>query len=504
MAERILVTGATGYIGGRLIPRLLEAGYLVRAFVRDPARLALRPWMQVEAARPVEVVAGDALTGTGLDDALRGCDRAYYLIHSMAVGEAGFAERDRLAARHFGEAAARQGVQQIIYLGGLGAGSSRLSQHLTSRHETGAVLRAAGSVPVTEFRAAVIVGAGSLSFEMIRYLTERLPVMPAPRWVGTRVQPIGIVDLLSYLMAALTEPRALGQIVEIGGADILTYGDMMLGYAAVRGLRRYIIVLPVLTPGLSSRWVDLVTPIPRAFARPLIEGLRNETIVTNNRAHELFPQIQPETYQTAVARAIERTRLGEVETSWTGALPPNVRPGQIHLEQQQVEGLIVKRSSAQVAAPPRFAAAEIFALGGERGWLYANALWQIRGGLDRLAGGVGMRRGRRHPTDVVPGDALDFWRVEQVIPGEGLLLRAEMKLPGNAWLRVQSVPDPAASGAAATRSVVHLTSYYAPFGLAGLLYWYLLLPFHDLIFAGMTRALALRAEGASRAADRAP
>lgn len=495
MPERILVTGATGYIGGRLIPRLLERGYRVRALVRDPARLALRPWMQGEWAGQVEVVAGDALSGEGLDAALAGCDRAYYLIHSMAEGEKGFADRDRQAATNFATAAKRQGIQQIIYLGGLGASSAKLSKHLSSRHETGACLREAG-VPVTEFRAAIIVGSGSLSFEMIRYLTERLPVMPAPKWVGTRVQPIGIRDLLSYLIAALTQPEALNQIIEIGGADVLTYGDMMIEYGKVRGLKRYVIVFPVLTPTLSARWVDLVTPIPKAFARPLIEGLKNETIVTNSLAQELFPEIEPITYRAAVERAIQRTQLGEVESSWTGALPPNVRPGQIHLSQQQVEGMIMKRSSLRVNAPSRYAASEIFALGGQRGWLYANVLWQIRGGLDLLFGGVGMRRGRRHPTQLLPGDALDFWRVEQVIPGEELLLRAEMKLPGKAWLRLQALPDPPEAGVESPTSIVHLTSYYYPHGLWGLVYWYILLPFHDLIFAGMTQRIGQRAEQA--------
>lgn len=495
MPERILVTGATGYIGGRLIPRLLEQGYLVRAMVRDPARLALRPWMQSALDGQLEVVRADVLTGDGLDAALEHCDRGYYLIHSMAEGEQGFAQRDRQAATNFAAAARRANLRQIVYLGGLGKDSSRLSRHLQSRHETGELLRCTG-VPVTEFRAAIIVGSGSLSFEMIRYLTERLPVMPCPKWVATRVQPIGIRDLISYLTAALTEPRALDQIIEIGGADVLTYGDMMLGYGEVRGLKRYIIVLPVLTPELSSRWVDLVTPIPRAFARPLIEGLRNETVVTTAIAKDLFPEIEPVAYREAVARAIERTQLGEVETSWTGAIPPNVRSGQIHLDQQQIEGLIVKRSSARVRAPQTLVAAEIFALGGRRGWLYANGLWQIRGWLDRLAGGVGMRRGRRHPTQVLPGDALDFWRVEQVIPGEALVLRAEMKLPGKAWLKLEALPDAESEAGEGMVSILHLTSFFYPYALWGLMYWYALLPFHDLIFAGMTRKIGERAEAA--------
>ncbi len=484
--ELVLVTGATGYVGGRLVPRLLEAGRRVRVLVRDPARLAGRSWLP-----QVEVAQGDVLKAETLGPALVGIGTAYYLVHSM-TSSADFHQRDLDAARTFGRAARAAGVQRIIYLGGLGDPHADLSQHLRSRQETGAALSEAG-VPVTEFRAAVIVGSGSVSFEMIRYLTERVPVMVCPRWVYTRTQPIGIRNVLDYLVAALDTPASAGQVVEIGGADILTYGEMMLGYARVRGLRRVLLPVPVLTPRLSSYWVHWVTPIPAEIARPLIEGLRNEVIVRDTTARRLFPQIQPMDYATAVRRALALLESSQVETAWSDALVTS-QGDTTPVTLTTQDGMILERRQQTVGAPPEAVFRTFSGLGGRRGWLAYNWAWQVRGAMDRLVGGVGLRRGRRDPDEVRVGDALDFWRVEAVEPGRLLRLRAEMKVPGRAWLQFQAQPTTAGQ----TRLVQ--TAYFAPKGLAGLVYWYALYPIHGLIFSAMIRRIARRAEAAGGAA----
>ena len=475
----VLVTGATGYIGGRLAPRLLQAGYRVRCLVRDPGRLQGRPWLD-----QVELVTGDVLHSETLPAAMDGVFAAYYLVHSMASGP-GFDERDLTAARQFGLAAAAAGVERIIYLGGLGDPNAELSQHLRSRQQTGDALREAG-VPVTEFRAGVIVGSGSLSFELIRYLIERLPMMICPRWLYTCIQPIGIRNVLEYLIAALDTPESSGEIIEIGGADVLTYGDMMLGYAEARGLKRRLIPVPILTPRLSSYWVHLVTPIPAIIAQPLIEGLRNEVVVRDDKARRLFPEIKPFDYQRAVELALARLDSGEVETMWSDALmttqgdvPPVVL--------STLEGMILEHRQLHVPVPAATVYCSFAGLGGARGWLYMNWVWHLRGLLDRLVGGVGMRRGRRDPDHLRVGEALDFWRVEAVEPGHLIRLRAEMKVPGRAWLQFHVHPQPG------DRSILSQTAYFAPKGVWGLIYWYALYPIHKVIFAGMIRKIAERA-----------
>jgi uncharacterized protein YbjT (DUF2867 family) len=400
-------------------------------------------------------------------------------------GSTDFEQRDLQAARNFGAAAHEQGVERIIYLGGLGDPQTDLSKHLRSRQETGQALAESGA-PVTEFRAAIVVGSGSISFEMIRYLTERVPVMICPRWVFTRVQPIAIDDVLNYLVAALETADSAGRVIEIGGSEVLTYGDMMLGYARVRGLRRFLLSVPVLTPRLSSFWVHLVTPIPASIARPLIEGLRNEVIVRDSVARDQFPHLKPMDYFSAVSLALADLEARHTETSWSDALVTSqgdIVPAVLSTQ----EGMIIERRQKIVLASPASVFKIISRLGGKTGWLYLDWAWRLRGWIDRLVGGVGLRRGRRDPEEVRMGDAIDFWRVESVVPEKRLLLRAEMKLPGQAWLQFEALPQES------TQTRLIQTAFFAPKGLFGLAYWYLLYPIHRMIFAGMIRNLAKRA-----------
>lgn len=475
----LLVTGATGYIGGRLVPRLLDMGYRVRCLVRDPVRLQGRPWQS-----DVEIVAGDMLQPDSLAPAMQGVSAAYYLVHSLAGGS-DFHQRDLTAARNFGAAAQAAGVKRIIFLGGLAEAAPGLSEHLRSRQQTGDCLRDAG-VPVTEFRAGVIVGSGSLSFEMIRYLTERVPVMICPRWVYTRTQPIGIREVLEYLAAALAVPESCGRIIEIGGADVVTYGEMMMLYAEVRGLKRWMVPVPVLTPRLSSYWVNLVTPIPAAIARPLIEGLRNESIVHDPSAQRLFPHIQPAGYRTTVERAIARLEASNVETAWSDALSTSQGDAPpVTLTTR--EGMIVEQRQRMVPAAAAAVYQVFTGLGGKRGWLYMNWAWEVRGFIDQMMGGVGLRRGRRDPDELRAGDALDFWRVEALEPGRLLRLRAEMKVPGKAWLQFQ------VNAHGEEQARLSQTAFFAPRGLMGWLYWYALYPLHGLVFSGLIDQIAQRA-----------
>ncbi len=471
---RILVVGASGYIGGRLVPLLKASGHDLVLMSRDARALTDR----FPGAR---VLAADLLSPVTLAPALEGVEVAYYLAHSMGAGARGFAERDRLAARNFARAAAQAGVARIVYLGGLGDDAADLSRHLASRHEAGAELAAHG-VPVTEFRAAVIIGSGSASFEILRHLTERLPIMITPRWVGTRCQPIAIRDVLDYLVGALALPDVAG-IVEIGGPDVLSYGDMMRAYARLRGLRRLMIPVPVLTPRLSSYWVNLISPVPAGIARPLIEGLRNEVVVRDARPARAFG-LRPLPYVAALRRAMDRADPDDLVSTWFDAYAAPDRASLSSLT--SAEGMIVERRQRAVAASPEVVFAEIERLGGRGGWPYANVLWRVRGLVDRAVGGIGMRLGRRDPDRLRVGDALDFWRVEDVRRPNLLRLRAEMRVPGRAWLQYEVLP--ADGGCRLVQ-----TAFFEPKGLPGIAYWYLLYPVHGLIFRGSVRVLAERA-----------
>ena len=487
----ILVTGATGYIGGRLVPRLLAQDRQVRCMVRDAKRLTARPW-----ASDVEVVEADALEPASLDTALSGIDTAYYLIHSMGTSAKGFEDRDRVAAENFATAAERAGVKHIIYLGGLGDADKGMSPHLASRQETGQYL-AKTSVPVSEFRAAIIVGSGSISFEMLRYLTERLPIMVTPLWVSTRVQPIAVRDVLSYLERAPEHVPDIDthNVIEIGGPDVMTYREMMLNYADIRGLKRVMFPTPVLSPKLSSYWVNLITPIPASIARPLVDGLTSEVIVDDAEPAKTYG-VRPITYETAVKLALDRTNQGAIETLWSGALAAVPRGTPPAERLQDTEGMLFDRRVRHFSTDRQHVFDAIVRIGGEEGWYTFNWLWQLRGLLDRLLGGVGMRRGRRDPKQLMPGDTLDFWRVESIQNGDHLQLRAEMKVPGRAWLRFD-VRDSDQPG----HTEVVQTAYFEPKGLGGFLYWWSIFPLHAFIFPSMINAIGKRAK---KYAEQAP
>lgn len=476
---RILVTGATGYIGGRLVPRLLERGHTVRALARDAQRLRGR----FDGAEIVEGSIGD---GDALASALESIDCAYYLIHSMGT-TSNFAGADRDAARAFGTAAKAAGVKRIVYLGGLGKDDEKLSPHLRSRHEVGDVLRESG-VPVVEFRAALIIGSGSISFEMLRYLTERLPFMVAPKWVETKCQPIAIRDVLQYLLDAAGETTR-ARIYEIGGTDVLTYKQMMMRFAAIRGLKRHIVTVPLLTPQLSSYWVHLVTPISSRLAQPLIRGLHNEVVVDDPSALADFPNVHPIGFGEAVLLALDRYSALGPETTWFDAYDVRTLPDAFTGVR---EGVLIDRRQRETSASAQAVAAVFSALGGKRGWLVGNTLWELRGLMDRLVGGFGMRRGRRSETDLRVGDAVDFWRVDAFEPGKLLRLRAEMRLPGRAWLQFEVAP----SGGGST---FRQTAFFEPRGLFGNLYWYAVALFHEWLFSKLASSIVRTAVSNSSA-----
>ena len=491
MVERdsrpIAVLGATGYIGARLVPRLLKAGWRVRAIGRNPDKLAGRSW----ASQPgVEIVAGDVLDRAGLEAALCGCQAAYYLVHSMNPQTVDFAATDRQAAENMATAAAAAGLTRIIYLGGLGEDAPQLSHHLRSRHEVGAILES-GRVPVTTFRAAMIIGSGSASFEILRYLVERLPMMITPRWVDTPCQPIAVSNVLHYLVACLDFPATSGATFDIGAEEVVTYRQLMRLYAEEARLpRRWIIPVPVLTPRLSSYWIHLVTPVPASLARPLAEGLRNPVLCCDALIRELLPQ-QLLSCRMAIRLALENLRLQQVESSWMDA--GQVAPVEWSTsEDPEWAGGTVFRDDRRmlVNATATQCWPAVVGIGGQTGWYYADWLWHLRGAMDRLLGGPGIGRGRRDPQAVQAGDALDFWRVLAVEPGHRLKLVAEMKLPGEAVLEI--LLTECVDGTTEIRQCAR----FRPRGLLGLLYWYSVLPLHNLVFAGMLRGMA-RATGAA-------
>ncbi len=475
--KKILVAGPTGYIGGRLIPRLLAKGYCVRCLARHPERLAGRSW-----AGSVEIVKGDVYKNKGLEKALAGIDAAYYLIHSMA-DVPGFEKMEAVSASNFAKAAAAAGCGRTVYLGGLGREGPELSKHLNSRHRVGEVLRSCGT-PVTEFRAAIIVGSGSISFEMIRYLVERLPIIPTSRLLEARCQPLAVRDALNYLVSCLEKPETAGRVIEIGGATAHRYEDLLRIYADIRGLKRRFIDLRRGNIWFGSAMVGLITPVPKVFSRPLIESLLCDVTCIGNDAERFFPEIKPLDYATAVKYALIRLSEDAVETSWTAAYTPSYAKPYTFEDSQ---GLIRHAHVLRVEAAAETVFKVFSGIGGRRGWFYAQWLWALKALQVRLVGAIGMRLCRRHPDNIRQGEVLDFWRVERVIDGRMMLLRAEMRLPGKGWLQFEAVPD------GEWTSTFRLTAYFEPHGLFGNLYWYSLYPAHVWIFRGLAMEIRRRA-----------
>ncbi len=466
--QRIAIAGSTGYIGGRLAPRLLESGYSLRCLVRSPQKLQGRDWT---ADPRVEIRQVDLSDQAALAQQLSGCHAAFYLVHSMMSAEGQYARQDLDLARAFAAAARAAGLPRIVYLGGLGEMGDSLSDHLSSRREVESALASTG-VPVTVLRAAMIVGSGSASFEILRYLVQRLPVMITPKWVTTRCQPIAVDNVLTYLVGVLSAPESVGEVFDIGGSEILPYRDIMrVMQEELKLPRRFIIPVPVLTPRLSSYWIHFVTPLSHRIARPLAEGLKNEVICREDRITRIIPQ-KLLNVRESIRAALSQVESQLVETNWSMAGPmpgdPDWSGGAVFRDAREVA----------IAAPAWAAFRAVCRLGGATGW-YAAWLWKIRGGIDRLVGGPGLRRGRRHPDTLRYGDALDFWRVVALIPDRTLSLRAEMRLPGEALLDFKL--EPAGPSACTLRQ----TAIFQPRGLFGILYWYAVLPFHGIVFRGM-------------------
>ncbi len=482
---RVLVTGANGYIGGRLIPELLHEGFDVLAGARDPGTLRDQPWIQ-----QVTQTHADVLDPIVIRAALEGVDVAYYLVHAIGKG-ADFSELDRRAARTFGAAARDAGVGRIVYLGGLLPEDEDVSEHLLSRAEVGDILLASG-VPTAVLRAAVIIGSGGASFEMLRYLTERLPVMVTPRWVETRIQPIAVRDVLHYLVGVADLPPEVNRTFDIGGPDVLTYREMIQRFAAIEGLPpRRILGTPLLSPGLSGHWVQVVTPVPNAIARPLVESLRNTVVCGEHDIDHYVPQPPGGLagFDDAVTLALAKIRRGEVATRWSNAEVRGAPADPLPSDPDWSGGnLYVDERSRVVHAGPDALWRVIEGIGGQNGWYSWPLAWAVRGALDRLSGGPGLRRGRRHPEELHVGEALDWWRVEEVEEGRLLRLRAEMRLPGLAWLDLGVASGTRGETVFTQRAVFH------PKGLVGQAYWWSVAPFHGVVFGSMARNIAKEAE----------
>lgn len=481
MPGTVLLTGASGYVGGRLLRRLTDRAAAVRCLTRHPEYLSAR------VPDTVEVVQGDVLDRESLTAALAGVESAYYFVHSMGSAD-DFEETDRRAAQNFAKAAREAGLQRIIYLGGLGNEQEQLSPHLRSRHEVGQLLRSTG-LQVIEFRASIVIGSGSLSFEMIRALVEKLPVMITPRWVTVPAQPIAIEDLLDYLIAALELAGNESRIYEIGGADQVSYGELMREYARQRGLRRLLIQVPVLTPRLSSWWLGLVTPLYARIGRKLIDSIRHPTLVRDQSALADF-DIHPIGYQSAISVALRNEDREFAETRWSDAVSSS--GGERSWAGVRFGNRLIDSRAASSPGSPEQAFAPIRRIGGARGWYFADGLWKLRGVLDLLVGGVGLRRGRRDPDQLRAGDTIDCWRVESFEPNRRLRMQSEMRLPGRAWLEFEV--EPTAGG-----SQIQQTAVFDPVGLAGLAYWYLVYPLHQIVFAGMLqRVVSIGRESVER------
>jgi uncharacterized protein YbjT (DUF2867 family) len=472
----VLVTGATGYIGGCLVPRLLEKGYRVRLLVRDPARLSKQSFRS-----QVEVVNGDLLSPGILTQAFSGVSTAYYLVHNMASGR-NYVDREIISARNFANAAGMSGMEHIIYLGGLADPGDDIGSHLRSRIKTGDILRE-GRVPVTEFRASLIIGSGSISFELIRYLTEQFPVLVGPLWIHNRTQPIAVQNVLDYLISAMDCQNCSGKIYEIGGKDVLTYAEVMSVYACLRGLKRLIIALPGISVDFMSQMAGRLTPVPAKIARPLLGGMRSNSVVRDTLAQRDFPQIISLDYETSVSMALECLSPGNLESIWEN----NGSGFRI-----KREGFFIEGQQTRFRVQPEAVYRAITGLGGRRGWLYLNWLWKIRGFLDRLVGGPGLR-GRRDDAALLEGDILDFYRVEALEPRQRLLLKAEMKAPGLGWMEWRVNEQPGGE--------VLLTqlAYFAPRGFLGFFYWYILLPVHHLVFTGLIKEIVHQANEIQKA-----
>ncbi|GLU49741.1 SDR family oxidoreductase [Nocardiopsis ansamitocini] len=479
---RVLVTGATGYIGGRLVPELLEAGHEVRCLARSPERLRDHPWRA-----DVEVVQGDVLERTSLDAALDGVDVAYYLVHAMGGGPS-FAQLDRESAQTFADAACSAGVERIVYLGGLTPQGEQLSPHLRSRAQVGEIFLAA-SVPAVVLKAAIILGSGSASFEMLRYLTERLPVMTTPRWVSNRIQPIAVRDVLRLLVKSASLPEDVNRAFDIGGHDVFTYTEMIQRFARVASIpKRMIIPLPVLSPGLSSLWVGTITPVPGSIARPLVESLRHEVVCREDDLADLLDDHERLSFDEAVRLALARIREARVATRWSSAAWPTAPSDPLPTDPDWAGGSLYEDKRERVVAASRDTLWRVIeGIGGDNGWYSWPLAWAARGWLDRLSGGVGLRRGRRDPTRLRNGESLDFWRVEAIERGSLLRLRAEMRLPGLAWFELRAAERDGAT-------VYSQRALFHPRGLGGHLYWWGVTPFHGIIFGSMARNIAAKAE----------